>query len=84
MRNEGRHGPCVEADAKSAAARAFYKEGVPTHIRILSLRHSAKGTLAGRSTPFAPTEQLLQHHDTILRAAQTVDTGIVGISKYES
>lgn len=84
VRSEGRHSPCVEADVKSAVARAFYKEGVPAHIRILSLSHSAKGTLAGLFTPFAPTEQLLQYRGTILRAAQTVDAGIVDITKYES
>ena len=68
----------------SVVSMALHQEGISTHIRIFQLRRNDKGTLAGRSTPFALVGQLLHYRDTILRAARTVDPAIVNITANET
>src|SRR6266576_460067 len=84
VRNSSQPRNYHEADLISAASRAMYQEGIPTHIRIFSLRRNSRGTLAGLSTPFAPVSQLLAYKDTILRSVRTVDPGIVNITANET
>ena len=69
-----------EQDIMSAGSRAMYQEKVPTFTRTFSLHRNDRGTLSGLSTPgpYASTEELLLYR-AILRAARTVDNGIVGI-----
>ena len=55
--------------------RALHKEGV-TNVRIDKLRCSGVGRLLGVTTPTSTLQDLLEHRDTVLRAARVRDSSI--------
>ena len=65
------------ASVQSAINRALHREGAAAKIQDLFLTRS--GRYRGSTSPTSSTDQLLEHHATVIRAARMADPGVTGL-----
>jgi len=63
---------------------ALFKAKAPAHVRIQTIRRSAKGNLTASATPGADAKMLLHFRETILQAARNHDHDIVDVRSNEN
>lgn len=73
----------LTANIQSAVNRAMYQEKIPHFVKIQDIRRNDQETITGVTTPTASAKMLMNYKDTVIRAARTVDAGIVRVEVNE-
>ncbi|KAI5784127.1 hypothetical protein FPQ18DRAFT_405642 [Pyronema domesticum] len=74
----------IREDYQSDINRALLKAGAPCWIHIREVRRNDKGTISGVTTEMCTVENLGKYEDVIIKAARTVDLGIIGFEQNEA
>jgi len=72
------------AEMTSAVNRELFQQQAPAHVRIMNARRNAKGTITAMMHQNTTTEVALLYRDMIIKAARSVDKGIIDVEGNES
>jgi len=73
----------MDEDIASAINRALSQQQAPAHIQIMNARRNAKGATTAVRQQNATAEMALLYRDVIIRAARSVDRGIIDMEGNE-
>ena len=74
----------TDREIASAINRALFHQQAPAHITIMNTNTNAKGAITAGMHQNPTAEMALQYRDIIIRAAKTVDRGVVDVKEYET
>jgi len=74
----------MDEENASAVNRAQFKQQAPAHVRVKNARRNARGTITAISHQNAMAEMALLYQDIIIKAARSVDKGIIDVDGNES
>ena len=73
-----------EADLMLVLNEALQRANVPAYVRFIKVGYSQSGAILGLLTEKSNAEELLgEYSTTLIRAAKSVDEGVVGVEKLE-
>ena len=73
-----------EADLMLVLNESLQKAGVPAYVRFSRVGYSQSGAVSGLLTERSNAEDLIkQHSNTLIRAAKSVDEGVIGVEALE-
>ena len=73
-----------EADLMLVLNEALQRANVPAYVRFIKVGYSQSGAISGLLTEKSNAEELLgEYSTTLIRAAKSVDEGVVGVEKLE-
>ena len=67
---------------QAAINRALHQEGA--HVKVQGFFLTREGKYRGSTNPSSCANQLLEHRDTVIRAARSADPGVMGLETRES
>jgi len=73
----------MDEEIASAVNRAPFQQQAPAHVRIMNARRNAKGTITAITHQNATAEMALLYRDIIIKAARSVDKGIIDVEGNE-
>jgi hypothetical protein len=74
----------MDQEIASAINRVLFHQQAPAHIRIMNARRNAMGAITVITHQNATGEMPLQYRDIILKAARTVDKGVIDVEENET
>ena len=74
----------MDEEIASAVNRAMFQPQAPAHVWIMNARRNAKGTMTAITHQNATVEIALLYRDVIIKAARSVDKGIIDVEGKES
>jgi len=74
----------MDEEIASAVNRALFQPQAPAHVRIMNARRNEKATMTAITHQNATAEMALLYRDIIMKAARSVDKGIIDVEGKES
>jgi len=74
----------MDEEIASAVNRALFEQQAPAHVRIMNVRRNPKGTITAITHQNATAEMALLYRDIMIKAARSVDKGIIDVEGNES
>jgi len=74
----------MDEDIASAVNPALFQQQAPAHGQVMNARRNEKGTITAITNPNATEEMALLYRDIIIKAARSVDKGIINMEGNKS
>jgi hypothetical protein len=74
----------MDQEIASAVNRALFQQQAPAHVQIMNARMNRRGTLTAITHQNATAEMALLYRDIIIKAARSVNKGIIDVEGNES
>jgi hypothetical protein len=69
----------MDEEIASAVNRALFQQQAPAHVRIMNTRCNARGTITAITHQNATAEMALLYGDIVMKAARSVNEGILNV-----
>jgi hypothetical protein len=74
----------MDEEIAPAVNRVLFLQLAPAHVQIMNERRNARGTITAITNQNATAEMVLWNRDIIIKAARSVEKGIIDVEGNES